>query len=536
LGAGGALSAALLCVAILAPELIHRSPPEAAPQADLNQLFVVPLDRPNEGTPLAEGTWVDAAKEAIRQGDVHIGVRAVKAGNLPGMASRIYLLINVTVHQLRPGPTIRFAGFGKERPGIVTDDAGRSYAFIGYQPRRYSPKFDEVPLNRDQWLIFEPPPPGVESLKLELPAAAWGRSGTCRFQIKGIVQEPPPDLVELVARYKQMLRTPPQRPADASLGRAVFARNCFECHTLHGVGGKTGPDLTASKRSDFDFLVTSVVNPSAEFAKGFEPWTVITTSGLIVHGIVKEKDAEGVTLQAQTMKVRVLHKDIEVMQPSKTSIMPTELLKNMDEHEIRSLFAYLSGPGQVPMLATHETVVFLSKHGEQLSGWTWSRPGWRVERGEIVAPGADGGVSPARLTSDLMLTSDFRLSLRFHVGKKGQGAVMIGGPFRPKVPVTGTRIEFAAGETIGLVPEGAPPVQAAEADRSLVQADTWNHLEIIAMKGGLRVRLNGKDVIAVDDARLPPRRFVTLEGCGISAQEIRFAGLELKLLPEKQPQ
>jgi hypothetical protein len=35
----------------------------------------------------------------------------------------------------------------------------------------------------DHLLVFEAPPPEIQSLKLELPASAWGRNGTCKLRI-----------------------------------------------------------------------------------------------------------------------------------------------------------------------------------------------------------------------------------------------------------------------------------------------------------------------------------------------------------------
>jgi len=39
-------------------------------------------------------------------------------------------------------------------------------------------------------LVFEPPAADVQSLRLELPAEACGRSGVFRFQIPGMISKP----------------------------------------------------------------------------------------------------------------------------------------------------------------------------------------------------------------------------------------------------------------------------------------------------------------------------------------------------------
>ena len=120
-------------------------------------------------------------------------------------------------------------------------------------------------------LAFELPPSGpqslkIESLKQEVPASAWGRQGACRFHIKTIEVEEAPDMPKLIALYKAMLHGPASAPPDPPLGRMLFNKNCMECHTLHGIGSKIGPDLTDRKfpdgrlkRLDHDFLVTNII-------------------------------------------------------------------------------------------------------------------------------------------------------------------------------------------------------------------------------------------------------------------------------------
>jgi putative heme-binding domain-containing protein len=315
----------------------------------------------------------------------------------------------------------------------------------------------------------------------------------------------------------------------------VFAKHCQECHTLFGVGGKTGPDLTKSKREDLDFLVTSVVDPSAEFAKGFEPWLVVTTSGRIINGIVKEPDADPITVQVVGQKVIVPRSEIEDMQPSKVSIMPTELLKPFDDHEVRSLFAYLSGRGQVPMLAREETAVFFAAYGPDLNCWQRGGGAWQVDQGEIVAAGPEAG-EPPLLLSEMVLRDDFRVTLRFHPGKDGRGAVLLRG--EDKNAQTWARVEFAAGAAVGLsgadgVRATAEPGSAAESNR--VQADAWNRLEVSVVGQRLQVRLNSKAAAVLPDTKFSGRRAIALEGPSRAGQEIRFGHLELRLLAaEKQ--
>ena len=43
----------------------------------------------------------------------------------------------------------------------------------------------------------------------------------------------------------------------------MFAKTCQQCHTLYGVGGKVGPDITGSNRPNLDYLLENILDPSA---------------------------------------------------------------------------------------------------------------------------------------------------------------------------------------------------------------------------------------------------------------------------------
>src|SRR5262249_27862917 len=63
----------------------------------------------------------------------------------------------------------------------------------------------------------------------------------------GLVRTTPEDRAKLISRWKKKLTAPAPAP-DLALGRALFAKTCQQCHTLYGVGGKVGPDITGSNR------------------------------------------------------------------------------------------------------------------------------------------------------------------------------------------------------------------------------------------------------------------------------------------------
>ena len=81
--------------------------------------------------------------------------------------------------------------------------------------------------------------------------------------------EPLPNTVEGTIQQETL------PPGDAEAGKAVYEeQNCGSCHTFAPAGstGTIGPDLDeALQGKDAEFIRTSIVNPNAEVAQGFQP-------------------------------------------------------------------------------------------------------------------------------------------------------------------------------------------------------------------------------------------------------------------------
>ena len=129
---------------------------------------------------------------------------------------------------------------------------------------------------------------------------------------------------------------------DLTSGKQLFQSKCATCHTLFGEGAKIGPELTGTDRRDQDFLVTSIVDPSAVIRNEYVAYVVATNNGRVLNGLVAEATPKTVTLvDAKNERTTLARQDIEEMKPSPQSLMPEKLLDDLDDQEIRDLFAYL---------------------------------------------------------------------------------------------------------------------------------------------------------------------------------------------------
>jgi len=163
----------------------------------------------------------------------------------------------------------------------------------------------------------------------ELVRKLWGniKSGT------------PEEKLAEVRRLHNDLRAGTGNPTG---GRELFRKTCASCHRLYEEGTAIGPDLTHANRHDRDYLLVSIVDPSAVIRKEYLSYVVQIADGRIVNGLMVEQTPNSVTiLGAKNDRVTVSRHKIESIQESTVSLMPENLLKDLKPQELRDLFSYL---------------------------------------------------------------------------------------------------------------------------------------------------------------------------------------------------
>jgi putative membrane-bound dehydrogenase-like protein len=156
-----------------------------------------------------------------------------------------------------------------------------------------------------------------------------------------------PEKVRRIAEVRGML--PEGDKGNASRGRAVFKENCAVCHKLFDEGESIGPDLTGAERSNLDFLLTSLVDPSALIRKEYQAQTVALTDGRVLTGLVVEETGRTLTLIDSNRQKTVVPRDqVEEIKPSAVSLMPEGLLDKLPDAQVRDLFKYLQSRGPGP--------------------------------------------------------------------------------------------------------------------------------------------------------------------------------------------
>ena len=150
---------------------------------------------------------------------------------------------------------------------------------------------------------------------------------------------------QMGARLKQV--TAKLVPGDPQRGKEVFFSQraaCSACHTADGQGGAIGPVLSSigAIRTRAD-LLESILFPSASIVNNFETYSVATTDGRILQGLIQRTTDRSIVLRnTQRSEVVVPRDDIDQLAISRISIMPQGLDQNLSTEQISDLLAYLS--------------------------------------------------------------------------------------------------------------------------------------------------------------------------------------------------
>jgi len=129
---------------------------------------------------------------------------------------------------------------------------------------------------------------------------------------------------------------------DPRKGRDLFRQHCATCHRLFDEGQQLGPELTHANRKDRDYLLVSIVDPSALIRREYLAYTVQTTDGRVLTGLIVEQSAGSITLAGAKNERTVIPRNrIDELRESPVSLMPEDLLKTLKPQEVRDLFAYL---------------------------------------------------------------------------------------------------------------------------------------------------------------------------------------------------
>ena len=118
---------------------------------------------------------------------------------------------------------------------------------------------------------------------------------------------------------------------------------------MFGEGGQIGPELTGAQRTNLDYVLGKLVDPSAVVAQDYRVTILQTRDGRLITGIIKQENDQVVTIQTQNESIALPKSEIAERTKSPLSMMPEGLLAKLKNDEVRDLIAYLASPTQVPL-------------------------------------------------------------------------------------------------------------------------------------------------------------------------------------------
>jgi putative heme-binding domain-containing protein len=332
-----------------------------------------------------------------------------------------------------------------------------------------------------------------------------------------------------MAKYRRLLSISTSTAPDLSLGRAIYAKTCAQCHALFGAGGKVGPDLTGSNRANLDYLLENILDPSAVIPKEYAVTLIELNNGRVVTGIVREQTPAAVTVLTANETLTVPRGDIQSMQPTTQSMMPDDQLKAFAVDEVRALVAYLRSPAQVPVLATAENVKDFF-NGKDLAGWEGDEKLWKVENGEII--GRSPGIKKNEFLRSHLTAGDFRLTLKVKlVPNKENSGIQFRSEVLPGGDVKGYQADVGAGWWGKLYEEHGRAILWDRSGEKFVKVEDWNDYEIVAQGSRIKTFINGKPCVDLDDPNGARRGIFALQIHSGGPMEVRFKDLKLELLP-----
>jgi putative heme-binding domain-containing protein len=163
----------------------------------------------------------------------------------------------------------------------------------------------------------------------------------------GEVRVTPAEKVRRIHEFKRRLTPELLATADLAAGHRLYQDTCAKCHRLFGSGENVGPDITGAQRSNLDYLLENLIDPSASVSRDFQMQVVTTSSGRTLTGLLIGQ-ADG-TLQLRTLNetVTLPLDEVETREQSDLSMMPEGMLDNLTLLQVRDLIAYLQAPRPV---------------------------------------------------------------------------------------------------------------------------------------------------------------------------------------------
>ena len=117
---------------------------------------------------------------------------------------------------------------------------------------------------------------------------------------------------------------------------------------MFGEGGKIGPELTGSNRTDLEYLLYNILNPNSDVQDDYLMVLVTTREGMTYAGNIVSENDRSITMRTVGQDGIVLMKsNIQSREVQSVSMMPEGLLDWMPDQDIINLIAFLQSSEEI---------------------------------------------------------------------------------------------------------------------------------------------------------------------------------------------
>lgn len=192
-------------------------------------------------------------------------------------------------------------------------------------------------------------PPGIAQAGLRVAREAARPDPTLIASLTAVTSTPlNPE--QISPEFIKQLAVQAVKEGDPARGERIFRRaqlGCLLCHSVGGVGGKVGPDMTSLGASaPVDYLVESLLLPNAKIKEGFHSITLETKDDQEFSGILVRETAQELFLRnAQNQEFSVTRANIR-RRANGQSLMPSGLMDTLPSQDRLDLIRFLSELGK----------------------------------------------------------------------------------------------------------------------------------------------------------------------------------------------
>jgi putative membrane-bound dehydrogenase-like protein len=132
---------------------------------------------------------------------------------------------------------------------------------------------------------------------------------------------------------------------DRQRGAATFAKLCVTCHAVEGKGNHVGPDLSGVASRPREALLVDILDPSRQVTPDFISYTLTTTQGETVTGLLVAESANNITLRPVGQPDATFPRaQISGLRAEGKSLMPDGLEQGLTRQDVADLLEFLQHP------------------------------------------------------------------------------------------------------------------------------------------------------------------------------------------------